>query len=170
MGQKSLKDGVSWKDGFCDGLMQSCSFVPILSKKGIKHQFDSLVDSSSCDNVLLVEHALGLEFKLRGLVDFVFPIFVGEFDSSINEYGDYFVQGCYPLLYSDRPVLPISVKTALTMHVERIGLGTVYLEHFHIKTVFDHLTKNQGFKTLKQSSMSSLLDDAADRIKIMIMS
>ena len=70
-----LVDGHRWLDGFCEGLAGSRVFVPLLSVGGIG-SWAGLAPESPCDNVLL-EHRLALELRARGLLDAVFPVFVG---------------------------------------------------------------------------------------------
>lgn len=67
-----LQPGVSWEDGFCDGLIKSSIFIPIISRHAINHptiesqNFRMLKDTSPCDNVLL-EYQLSLDLKQRGI-------------------------------------------------------------------------------------------------------
>jgi hypothetical protein len=70
-----LVDGRRWLDGFCEGLARSRVFVPLLSVGGMG-SWASLAPESPCDNVLL-EHRLAQELHVRGLLDAVFPVFVG---------------------------------------------------------------------------------------------
>ncbi len=58
--------GVSWEEGFCDGLVKSRIFLPLLSK-GVLSNFEKLRADSYCDNVLL-EYNLALELRERGLI------------------------------------------------------------------------------------------------------
>ncbi len=64
-----LKSGEPWEVGFCQGLMNSSSFVCIVTKSGINDEdsgdqrnFWALKEESSCDNVLL-EHRLAVELN-----------------------------------------------------------------------------------------------------------
>jgi serine/threonine protein kinase len=61
--QKCLKNGLNWEEGFCDGLVNSAVFIPLLSKQAIKERFETLQETSYCDNVLL-EHRLALELQV----------------------------------------------------------------------------------------------------------
>lgn len=92
----NLQNGVSWEIGFCDGLVKSRVFKPILSRRGIKDKFDKLTEASGCDNVQL-EHRLALELSQRGFTERIFPIFVGDVDATTGALGHYFRQGCQPL-------------------------------------------------------------------------
>lgn len=72
-----------WQDAFAEGLITSRLFIPIFSKESIASPSDSrrnwskLTALSDCDNVLL-ENRIALEAHARGLIEFIFPIFVGE--------------------------------------------------------------------------------------------
>ena len=69
--------------------------MPLLSRNAIKERFEKLNASSGCDNVLL-EQWLALEMCKRGLIDRVYPIFIGDYDSDAQQHGDYFQHGCGP--------------------------------------------------------------------------
>ena len=77
--KKCLKPGENWKEGFCGGLVNSRTFVCLLSRGAINHpsiawqNFGNLKEDSRCDNVLL-EHRLALELKGLGLVEKVMGI------------------------------------------------------------------------------------------------
>jgi hypothetical protein len=71
-----LKDGEPWEDGFCRGLVSSRTFVPIMSA-GALRKTSELKEDSWCDNVLL-EYRMALELHELGLVEYVFPLMVGE--------------------------------------------------------------------------------------------
>ena len=57
--RKCLAPGVPWKEGFCNGLVNSRTFVCLLSRNAINHptsarqSFPMLTEASACDNVLL---------------------------------------------------------------------------------------------------------------------
>jgi serine/threonine protein kinase len=84
-----LAPGVPWEIGFCDGLVKSKLFMPLLSRGAINHpsnarqNYMSLTASSPCDNVLL-EHWLALEMKERGFTEKIFPILIGALDQTIH--------------------------------------------------------------------------------------
>jgi hypothetical protein len=79
---KCLKDGEPWEKGFCEGLVDSSIFVPLLSQSAINHpdkewqNFSKLQEDSRCDNVLL-EHRVALELVDIGLIDKILPILIG---------------------------------------------------------------------------------------------
>jgi hypothetical protein len=56
----SLQPGVPWDECFCDGLVQSCVFMPLLSKNTLK-TLPAITAEAPCDNVLL-EYCLAQEF------------------------------------------------------------------------------------------------------------
>jgi len=75
--KECLKPGVSWEEGFCDGLVKSRCFVPLLSRKAIKSRFEALTENSWCDNVLL-EYRLAVELADRGMLERMYPVFIGD--------------------------------------------------------------------------------------------
>ena len=84
---KCLLKGVDWEQGFCEGLVNSRAFVPLWSRNAINHptipwqNFSKLtMDQPRCDNVYL-EHRLAMELHGLGLIEKVFPVLIGDFDS-----------------------------------------------------------------------------------------
>ena len=75
------------EEGFCEGLIKSRCFVALLSHGAIHHpsnprqNFLQLTADSGCDNVLL-EHRLALELRQRGLVEKIYPVMVGEVETT----------------------------------------------------------------------------------------
>ena len=132
-----LEKGVDWEQGFCAGLVSSRAFVPLLSRAAINHpemdwqNFSKLAQSSACDNVFL-EHRLAVELQGLGLVEKVFPLFIGDVDASTGEYGNYFAGGCHPLL---RDVSVSSVEVKLLQHMESQALGTPLEPRRTVKSV-----------------------------------
>ena len=108
-----LLPGVDWEQGFCEGLVSSRAFVPLLSRDAINHpekdwqNFSKLRADSRCDNVFL-EHRLAVELQGLGLIEKIFPVFVGNFDESKGVYGNYFGGGCHPTL----PSLSVQVESS----------------------------------------------------------
>ena len=96
-----MEPGQSWEDGFCDGLLKSRIFLPILSRGAINHpdkswqNFSQLTAESNCDNVLL-EHLLSLELQTRGLVERIYPVMIGDLSGDPGIYANYFGSGCHP--------------------------------------------------------------------------
>jgi len=162
-----LGKGISWEEGFCDGLLKSRSFVPLLSRGALKN-FETLTLGSWCDNVLL-EYNLALELRERGLVEFVYPAFLGDLmsDSSEGEsYSDYFGSGCHPNLSASGGVTVNAVIEKLNEHLGRSSLGSLLLDKLSVKEVLSRITINQGFfvKGQKEAAFNTL----ANNIKEML--
>ena len=121
-----LEPGVDWEQGFCEGLVSSRAFVPLLSRDAINHpditwqNFSKLTADSRCDNVFL-EHRLAVELQGLGLIEKIFPVFIGNLDTATSEYSDYFKSGCHPSL-PDTAIK--SVEEKLRHHMESQALGT----------------------------------------------
>jgi len=98
---KCLAPGVDWEQGFCEGLVNSKTFVPLLSRHAINHpeiawqNFAKLATASRVDNVFL-EHRLAVELHELGLVEKIFPVFIGDVDPSTGAYSHYFNSRCHP--------------------------------------------------------------------------
>jgi serine/threonine protein kinase len=145
-----LLPGVSWTEGFCDGLVKSRVFMPILSKGAINHpskprqSFASHDQNSPCDNVLL-EHNLALEFHQRGLVEKIYPVLVG--DKTVSPqgdvtYGNYFADGAHPVLKPD--IVVAAVELQLEKHLDRLCLGSPLLPGISIEMIVKEIMVNQG--------------------------
>ena len=81
---KCLLKGEDWEQGFCEGLVNSRTFVPLWSRSAINHptiawqNFSHLtIDQPRCDNVFL-EHRLAIELQGLGLIEKVFPVLIGD--------------------------------------------------------------------------------------------
>ena len=59
--KECLEGGKPWEKGFCNGLVNSRAFVPVLSSRALGSTA-SLKSDSRCDNVIL-EHRLALELR-----------------------------------------------------------------------------------------------------------
>ena len=122
-----LKPGVSWEAGFCEGLVTSRAFVPLLSREAINHptmarqNFSLLTADSPCDNMYL-EQRLAMELHGLGLIEKVFPVMIGDYDASQGVYGDYLQGGCHPRLIHE--VVVRSVEAKLCHHLDSQALGT----------------------------------------------
>ena len=161
---KCLKDGVGWEEGFCNGLVQSRCLLPILSKKAIKARFEALTEDSACDNVLL-EYRLAGELHQRGMIERIFPLFVGELDDG-GSYGNYFAQGCAPAPASAATVAAVEAK--LRMHLDRQGLGLPLQPAASVKAVLGEITAKQGGFIEGIMSLEATLDALADRVAAMV--
>jgi serine/threonine protein kinase len=153
--KKCLELGEPWEIGFCDGLISSRVFMPILSREAVNHptksnqSFGALTSSSSCDNVLL-EHWLALEFRERGFTERIFPILVGDVhtqrsSSSKTEslvYGDYFADNCSPK-FSDHAVVA-SVASRLSEQVQRLCFDVPRLLSLSVSEIYEGIMKYQG--------------------------
>jgi hypothetical protein len=148
-----LEPGQSWEDGFCDGLLKSRIFLPILSRGAINHpekswqNFSQLTADSNCDNVLL-EHLLSLELQTRGLIERIYPVMIGDLspssvDGEPGVYANYFGTGCHPRL-PDPSVEVKSVAAVARGHLDRLCLGSPLLDGMTVSKVLGSLTKNQG--------------------------
>lgn len=162
---KRLLDGVNWEQGFCNGLVQSRCFLPVISKAAIKQRFEALREDSDCDNVLL-EHRLAGELQARGLIERIFPVFVGETDTATGQFGDFFRQGAAPSPASAACVA--SVETKLKTHLEAQGLGLPLKTAPSVKDVFAEITISQGGKITGAGSLDSILDSLTDRALNMV--
>lgn len=149
----SLKAGVNWEEGFCDGLVSSRIFVPLLSRDSINHStipwqnFSSLEENSRCDNVFL-EHRLALELHHLGLLEYIHPLMIGDSANGksvpVDErvYSNYFKTGCNP---NTKDVQVTSVEEKVLMHMDRQGLGGSVANFVSVKAVLSAITSFQGF-------------------------
>jgi serine/threonine protein kinase len=128
-----LKPGEPWDVGFCVGLMNSKVFMPIISHEAIR-SFSDLQPESPCDNFLL-EFILALEFKERGFIDKIFPIFIGERNEFTAAYCKYSITGANPDHPQYLPNFSVdSVEAKLMARIDDLGLGLPFIE---IMTVDD---------------------------------
>ena len=163
-----LEPGVSWEDGFCDGLAKSRIFVPILSRAALKHRTESrqnleqLTAESPCDNLLL-EFRLSLELMSRGLIDRIYPVMIGDcvMDEETREgvYSNYFGSGCHPSLKGK--VVVQSVEQQLEEHLNRLCLGTPLQADMSVSSILQEITKNQGklFEGSPQEALAAICSD-----------
>ena len=141
-----LKPGVDWEQGFCEGLVSSRAFVPLLSRDAINHpdkdgqNFSKLTADSKCDNVFL-EHRLAVELQGLGLIEKMFPVFIGNLDATTLEYSHYFGSGCNPSLSE---ITVKSVEEKLRHHMESQALGTPIVPDRTVASVVGAITACQG--------------------------
>ena len=141
-----LVPGVNWEQGFCEGLVSSRAFVPLLSRDAINHpdkawqNFSKLSADSDCDNVYL-EHRLAVELQGLGLIEKIFPVLIGNLDATTSEYSEYFKSGCHPLLCE---VTVKSVEEKLRSHMESQALGTPLVPDRTVASVVGAITACQG--------------------------
>jgi hypothetical protein len=108
-----LAAGRDWEEGFCDGLVQSRVFIPILSELALfsgttRGDVSMLAPESACDNVVL-EHAMALELRQRELLEGVLPVLM---DAKVSNSA---------ARVADVSVAAIDDK--LISHLARQGLG-----------------------------------------------
>ena len=162
---------MSWEEGFCDGLVKSKCFVPLFSR-GSSKNFMRLAVSSPCDNVLL-EYNLALELRERGLIEFIFPVLIGDavVDStkpSGVSYEQYFASGCHPDLSANGLVCVDSIITKLSDHLKRMSLGSMLLEKLSIGEIVSKITINQGYQIAgeKEAAFEELVSKVRGLIKV----
>lgn len=144
----SLQPGESWEDSFCKGLATSRIFIPIISRNAINHptipryNFSLLTSKSPCDNVLL-EYMLALELKMRGLIEKVYPVFIGDKYNTSNSYvyGNFFNDGCLPLASNCQVE---SVVGKFIDQLNRLGLGSSIAEILSVSQVLSQIVTIQG--------------------------
>ena len=127
--KKCLEPGMPWEQGFCAGLMGSRTFVPLLSRDAINHptittqNFSKLSAASASDNVFL-EHRMAIELYGLGYIEKVFPVFIGQIDSSqgSNSSGAPITDTTYAKydFKEDHPTLP---DVAVRSTEEKLRLG-----------------------------------------------
>mmetsp|Transcript_19108 Transcript_19108/g.26270 ORF Transcript_19108/g.26270 Transcript_19108/m.26270 type:complete len:264 (-) Transcript_19108:332-1123(-) len=169
--KKSLMPGVPWKQGFCDGMVKSLVFLPLLSREAInsssveKQNFSLLSRSSQCDNVLL-EHRLALELMERGIIMNIYPVLIGDLvdDAHGGSYSDYFASGCHPQLTN--AVIVESVEHALQDQLNRLCFGTPLLDEQTVPVVLDSILKNQG--CLVDGPQESAFDSVMNDVILMV--
>jgi hypothetical protein len=171
--KKCLKPGVPWEDGFCDGLVSSRAFVCFISRGGIAHptnarqSFSRLTQASACDNVLL-EHQLALELRHMGLVDFVFPVFLGDNSaaagagagSTVLDPFDFSVLGNMP------DISVASVLDKVKSHMDRQCLGDPLFSTRTVKETVSQISSFQG--GFLQGDAHSATESIANTIQIML--
>ena len=164
-----LEPGVDWEQGFCEGLVSSRAFVPLLSRDAINHpdkawqNFSKLTaDQPNCDNVFL-EHRLAVELQGLGLIEKMFPVFIGNLDATTSEYSHYFGSGCHPSLSE---VTVKSVEEKLRHHMESQALGTPVVPDRTVKSVVDAITACQG-AFIVGSADATFADAAASIAKML---
>ena len=141
-----LLPGVDWEQGFIQGVVSSRAFVPLLSRDAInnpiegKPNFSKLTLESPVDNVLL-EYRMAVELQGLGLIEYLFPVFIGDIDMETKKYGHYYGSKCHPEL----PDVSIkSVEKKLCHHMESQAMGTPLVPDRTVKSIVDAITTCQG--------------------------
>ena len=124
--KQELHKGREWEKEFCEGLVCSHVFVPILSQAATKNpkndraNFEKLKEDSDCDNVLL-EHHLAIELKDRGFVKSVLPLLIGPCSN------DVFDKFSFSQLPSELPRVQVrALEAKLREHLDNHCLGSPY--------------------------------------------
>jgi hypothetical protein len=118
----------------------------LLSRDAINHpdkdwqNFSKLTADSKCDNVFL-EHRLAVELQGLGLIEKVFPVFIGDVDAATGQYGNYYGGKCNPSLPS---VAVKSVEEKILHHMESQALGTPLEPDRTVLSVVTAITACQG--------------------------
>jgi len=154
-----LAAGLDWEVGFCDGLVKSRCFVPILSKAATESRFAALNEASCCDNVLL-EHRLAVELQRRGLLERIFPVLLGE--ATAGGFAKY----VFTRTASQSPV--DEVETKLREHLDRQGLGAPLETRPTVAQVLQSITKCQGGFVEGTGALELLLEGIADKVQGMM--
>jgi len=166
--KKCLLPGQNWEEGFCSGLVSSKCVVCLLSRGAVKsptkesQNFEKLTTNSKSDNVLL-EWRLALELKERGMIEGIFPVFIGDHVDG-GEYSNYFSSGCNP----DPPDLVVeALETKLCDHLGREGLGSPYQDRLTVKAIVTAILSNQGgfYSGRKEVFLSSVAVSICDMAK-----
>jgi hypothetical protein len=136
--------------------------MPILSRAAIhnpnsdRSNFVELRQNSPCDNVLL-EHRLALEFKQHGLLEFIYPVLIGDSDETTGEYSNYFADGSHPRLQGPPSVVE-SVEQALHALLETNACGTPLRPRLSVAETLSEILVNQG------GFVEGQLQEAVDKI------
>ena len=166
--KKCLLTGVDWEEGFCEGLVKSRGFVALLSRAGLQN-FESLKESSSCDNVLL-EYRLAAELISFNLIDFVFPIMIGDSSGDSADpraciYTNFYKSGCGP---NCPDIVVKSVEEKLYEHLNNQGLGAPIVSNPTVKGIFQSYSKYQrGFiQGVGGEAFATVVDSINSMIRI----
>jgi hypothetical protein len=169
--KKCLLLGQSWEEGFCDGIVKSLVFVPLLSRGALNHpdkawqNVSLLSGDSNCDNCLL-EYRLADELKKRGFIKLISPLFIGDAKEDHTReskvYSNYFASGCHPSLKKVGSVVIKSLEMKFVAELERQGLGSPFAENLSIESIVNAMTVNQGI--FIEGDGNAAFDNAVDKI------
>ena len=145
--KKCLPPGKNWEEGFCSGLVNSRSFVCLLSRNAINHPENPRTnytlltpDTNYCDNVYL-EHRFALELRAMGYIESIFPVMIGDYNRTTQLYSNFFKSGCSPRA----PDICVKiVEDALMHHMEHEALGTPIEPNKTVSSVLSDILKCQG--------------------------
>ena len=145
--KKCLLNGMPWEEGFCKGLINSRAFVCLISADAINHStntrssFTKLTKDSPCDNVLL-EHQVALELRDQGMLEYIFPVFIGSENASDPTKLDRF--DFSNLAGLSNTVVVDAVLEKMREHMDREALGSPLHPQRTVKQTMDAITANQG--------------------------
>jgi hypothetical protein len=117
-----------------------------MSRNAVNHpsvsaqNFAQITPTSKCDNVLF-EMRMALELRDFGLIDRIFPVFVGDRDDDKDLYNNYFSSGCH---CTDNNVVNLEIESKLHERMEQLGLGTPMRENATVTDVTHGIVENQG--------------------------
>jgi hypothetical protein len=161
-----LQPGADWKKGFLGGLINSKTFVCLLSRGAInspfpskRQNFSQLHMDSPCDNLLL-EIRLAVELQEIGFLEKIFPVFVGDLDMEKNSYGNYFHENCHPTACPDFSIP--SLEKNLLECMENEGLGSPIYPERSIHSLMTAITTFQG--AFIQGERRTAFDSAVSQI------
>jgi len=132
--------GESWEDGFCAGLSNSRTVICVISRDAIS-SWSTLASDSSCDNLLL-EFRLAIELKELRYLHAIFPVFIGDFDSTTQVYSNFFASGGLPKLSSETSVQAVEQKVVYYMASQ--ALGVPVKSPLSVKSTLDEINRLQG--------------------------
>ena len=158
----NLGQGEPWEVGFANGLVQSSILIPILSRGALndptnhRSNVTKHSNTSECDNVLL-EYRLGMELHERGMLDLIYPIFIGDKDANDN-FMNYFASGCHPDLSKVANTVVDKIEDKLFQHLDNHALGSPMVDNMTIADIVNGIAANQG------GFVEGFLDDASQKI------
>lgn len=141
--KKCLQPGLEWKQGFIMGLLQSRTFVSLVSQGAISNptrdnqNYSKLQETSPCDNVLL-EQRLALELYDMGLVEGIFPIFIG------NKNGQNYDFFSWSIFSGIPDTVVSSVEQELIRYMSEQGLGSPLTPNKTVLSIINGIKQYQG--------------------------
>jgi hypothetical protein len=147
----SLKPGEPWEAGFCAGLVDSDTFVCLLSREAINHaekpwnNFSMLAVNSPCDNLFL-EHRLALELRGLGYISKIYPVMIGDADDPYITPSPSYTNFDFGCKQNAADVYVEAVESKLVEHMELQALGEPLEKNKTVKATLDEVLTNQGGK------------------------
>ena len=103
---------------------------------------------------------MAIELLDMGLIEAVYPIYIGDFDSSKGEYLDYWASGCHP---ANIPEIAVKlVEEKLREHLDRESLGTPMVDNRTVKSVLDVIGQHLGI--VYKGAADDFYDEVVDGI------